>query len=230
MMEMRERQPRPNDRLVAGSRSALLAALRAARQPMSVGEAAAAIGTAESTARFHLSMLVSAGLVTRMAERRASAGRPSWRYAVVRTARPAPSGSPDRYEELAGVLAGQLAGTAGAAAAAREAGRRWAFEAASVAPAGDPELDAARATAAITELMDRLGFAPERPVIGGELRLHACPFESVARQHRAVVCSVHLGMLEQSVATLDAGLAVAGLEPFQADDPLTCVARLVTRP
>jgi predicted ArsR family transcriptional regulator len=230
MMEMQERQPRNRDVLATDSRSVLLAALRAAGRPMSVGEAAAAIGTAESTARFHLSMLVSAGLVIRTAERRASAGRPSWRYAAASAVTVAPPASPDPYERLAGVLAAQLGEGSGAAAAAREAGRRWASEAAAVAPAGDHGMDAARATASVADLMDRLGFAPERPVADGELRLHACPFESVARQHRAVVCGVHLGMLEQSVAALDAGLAVAGLQPFHADDPLTCVARLVARP
>jgi predicted ArsR family transcriptional regulator len=229
MMKMPEHQPRTRDVLATDRRSGLLAALRDAGRPLSVGEAAAAIGTAESTARFHLSMLVSGGLVTRTPERRASAGRPSWRYFVAPATNPAGPGEAGRYEQLAEVLAGQLGGTAGAAAAAREAGRRWASAAAGVGPA-DERMDAARAMAAIADLMDRLGFDPERPVTGGELRLHACPFESVARRHRAVVCGVHLGMLEQSIEALDAGLAVAGLEPFHADDPLTCVARLVAHP
>jgi len=231
---MSERQSPYHQVLAADSRSALLAALEAADHPLGVAEAAEAIGVGESTARFHLSLLVSAGLVTRTADRRASAGRPFLRYApadppgsaavdevasLVGTA-----SAPDRYEELAGLLASQLDGTADPGAAAREAGRRWMPE----LPAAVDQARARGDSAAevVTGLMDRLGFAPERVAGSDEIRLRACPFESVARRHRAVVCGVHLGLLEQTVAGLGDGTTVGGFEPFATEDPLLCVVGL----
>jgi predicted ArsR family transcriptional regulator len=236
MTTMSERQSPYHQVLAADSRSALLAALQAAGHPLGVTEAAEAIGVGESTARFHLSLLVSAGLVTRTADRRASAGRPFLRYAPADPPGPvavdeapvpaAQSGStaPGRYEELAGLLASQLDGTVDPGAAAREAGRRWMPELPAVA-------DAARArgdgpVAVVTGLMDRLGFAPERVAGSDEIRLRACPFEAVARRHRAVVCGVHLGLLEQTVAGLGDGTVVGRFEPFVTEDPLLCVVGL----
>jgi predicted ArsR family transcriptional regulator len=223
----------PHHVLAAQSRVALLDVLRAADHPLTVAEAATAVGVGESTIRFHLSLLVSAGLVTRTSERRASAGRPALRYA------PAPAfaadGDPtiadagaeplDRYEQLAGVLAGQLAGSADPVAAARTAGQRWSAE---LMGDGRYTLEAGSDTiATVLSLMGRLGFDPEPGAASGEIRLHTCPFESVARQHRAVVCGVHLGMLEQTVAELGGDVTVESLEPFVNDEPLLCIARLV---
>ena len=240
MMLMSERQSPSHQLLAADSRSGLLSMLEAAGRPLGVAEAAAAIGTSESTARFHLSLLVSAGLVTRTADRRASAGRPFLRYAPaeppataatdegVRLAEPleAPAAGPDRYEELAGLLAGQLDRTADAARLAREAGRRWLPELPTLS--GGVPTTPAGALGAVIGLMRRLGFAPEPETAAqpAEIRLRACPFESVARQHRAVVCGVHLGLLEQTVAGLGGGMVVDSFEPFAADDPLLCVVGL----
>lgn len=217
--------------LAADSRAALLDALRTADHPLTVAESAAEVGIGESTTRFHLSMLVSAGLVTRTSERRASAGRPALRYAPAPT--PAASEDPtavvgaeplDRYEQLAGVLAGQLAGSADPLAAARTAGQRWSTEL-----MGDGHFDAGiggDTISTLMSLMDRLGFDPESGAAPGEILLHTCPFESVARQHRAVVCGVHLGMLEQTVAELGGDVTVEALEPFVEDEPLLCITRL----
>jgi predicted ArsR family transcriptional regulator len=217
--------------LAADSRAALLDALRAADHPLTVAEAAAEVGIGESTTRFHLSMLVSAGLVTRTSERRASAGRPALRYAPAPT--PAAPEDPttvagaeplDRYEQLAGVLAGQLAGSADPLAAARTAGQRWSAE---LMGDGHYALEAGSDTiATVLSLMGRLGFDPEPGAVPGEILLHTCPFESVARQHRAVVCGVHLGMLEQTVAELGGDVTVEALEPFVEDEPLLCITRL----
>jgi predicted ArsR family transcriptional regulator len=229
MMEMHEREsrhprrtPRPRQ---ADSRSVLLDALRAAGRPLTVGEAAEAIGTAESTARFHLSLLVSAGLVEKTPVRSGSAGRPSWLYGLVPVApaSPASAVSPTPYQELARVLAAQLDGEAGAAAAAREAGRRWAdaVPPAALAPAASPP----EALESLAGMLDGLGFAPDAPA-GDEIVLRACPFEAVAREHRAVVCSVHLGLVERAANAIGGGIEVAGLEPFRSERPLACAVQL----
>lgn len=203
-------------------RRALLAALRAAGRPLDVAEAAATIGTAESTVRFHLSMLVSAGQVVRTPVRVGSVGRPAWRYEPAAET----AGPPDAYQELARVLAGRLEGEAGAAAAARDAGRRWAEAMTSPESAPAPAPDAERAVASLEATLGRLGFAPETNLAGDEILLRACPFEAVAREHRAVVCAVHLGLVEETAASLGGGIGVEALEPFRSNQPLTCAIRL----
>lgn len=222
----------PHHVLAADSRAALLHTLRGADRPLTIGEAAAAVGIGESTARFHLALLVSAGLVTRTSERRASAGRPALRYAATDLPERDPEAagfaavpaSTDRYEQLASVLAGHMERSADPLAAARAAGERWSAELAHDGFVGDGQGGDAMTT--VVDLMTRLGFDPERGADAGEIRLHTCPFEAVARQHRAVVCGVHLGMLEQTLAELGGDTAVEGLEPFVTDEPLLCVLRL----
>ena len=68
--------------LASESRSTLLELLRSSGRPMSVTEAAEAVGLHPSTTRLHLDLLVSAGLVDRAAERRPTAGRPAIRYSA----------------------------------------------------------------------------------------------------------------------------------------------------
>ncbi len=263
----------PPHLLAAESRSTLLAALRAAEHPLSVSDAAAVLGLHASTARFHLGLLVSAGLVERETERRGTAGRPRIRYracqAATRTAvaegamgtgsgegaartmpaeaprsaaQPAPGDEAD-YRRLAGVLVAQLSELDDPSGAARDAGRRWVEALDAVHARGTRPIDGAGdrtrgdagvrgdgtgtgnsvgAMHTVAGLMQRLGFEPD--VAGPDtLTLRRCPFESVAREHRAVVCGVHAGMLER---TLEGSGSRARLEPFAEDDPLVCVVRL----
>jgi predicted ArsR family transcriptional regulator len=231
-MTMNPVESTPRRTRQTGRRSALLVALRAADRPMRVDEVAAAAGIAESTAQFHLSLLVSSGLAEREAARTGSAGRPSWCYSAAATAVAASTSTdPDSYRELARVLAAQLDGDAGAADAAREAGRRWAdaLPADGLRPADSP----AAAIGALSDAFDRLGFAPDRPSAApgrasgqSEIVLRACPFESVAREHRAVVCGVHLGLAERTAAAIGGGIAIDGIEPFRSEQPLSCAVRV----
>lgn len=231
-MKRRESAPaRPARTRRTGRRALLLAALRDAGRPLTVEEAARAIGIAESTARFHLSLLVSAGEAARTPVRSGSAGRPSWQYSASAGPRAAlrPDGAP--YQELARVLAAQLDGGIGAPEAAREAGRRWAeaLPPDAVRPAATP----AAALVALAAAFGRLGFAPgppgtapDHPSRQHEIVLHACPFESVAREHRAVVCGVHLGLAERTAAAIGGGIAIEGLDPFRSEQPLACAVRV----
>jgi predicted ArsR family transcriptional regulator len=172
---------------------------------------------------------VTAGLVTRTVEREARAGRPSLRYAAApppAAAEGADAGGHDdlaRLRQLASVLAGHIGEAADPAAAARQAGQRWSEELAGAEGGGAlPGVDPVEALAS---LLDRLGFAPERPR-RDRIWLRRCPFEEVARQHRAVVCGVHQGMLEQTAERLGLDSAGIGLDPFAVDEPLLCVVRL----
>lgn len=205
------------------SRSALMDLLRAAGRPLSVVEAAGRVGLQPSTTRLHLDLLASAGLVDRTVERRATAGRPRIHYA----ASPARDGTTlDDYEGLASALAGQLSGSPDPVSAAREAGRRWS-EALAV-PADTVPATPEAAVEAVATLMDRLGFAPDRPAGANRLDLRHCPFEAVARQQRGVVCGVHEGVLEETFRRLGGHVEVARLDAFAVDDPLLCVVHLRT--
>ncbi len=227
--------------LASDSRARLLEVLRAAGEPLSIVELAMRVDLKPVTARFHLDMLVSAGLVQAAPQRRGSPGRPSLLYsAVTRAAAPSergaqPVASPgvpaeatggaNDYEELARVLADQLSQTPDPARAAREAGRRWTHALETVDTSSDKD-----ALATILDLMARLGFAPDREAGSNEIALHRCPFEAVAREHRQIVCSVHQGMIEESLARLGGKAKVSSFRPFVSDDPLLCTVGIEQEP
>ncbi len=210
------------------SRVDLLAAVRAAGHPLTVTEAAAQVGLHPNTARVHLEHLVEVGLVARHREDRVQPGRPRTLYGVVvqgeGTASPGAGRGRADYKTLASLLARELAATPDAGRAAIEAGHRWARaqNERTRPPVTTPE----DAVAVVVDLMDELGFRPEHDADAGEILLHRCPFEEVARESRSVVCGVHLGLLEGTFSQLDGGVVVEGLDPFWEDDPPLCVVRL----
>lgn len=210
-------------RLLAGlTRSRLLAVLRQADGSVGVRELAETVGLHPNSVREQLDQLVDAGLVARSIAPPVGRGRPGLRYA----AEPE-DGDPDpnAYRELARVLADQLALQPDPAATATGAGERWGRAmVASTAPAST----AAEAVDRMVMLLDNAGFAPERPAGAGDLiRLHHCPFGPLAREHRDVVCGVHLGLMRGALRELGAPLDAVRLEPFVAPD--LCVAHLEPR-
>lgn len=222
--------------LAGQSRQALLAALRQSGRPLDAGEAAAAVGLHRNTARVHLNVLCSAGLLRRQVEDRSIRGRPRVLYelaaaAVSRAPGETCTGAANgqaSYRELAGLLARQLAEMAGVPDEAMRAGRRWAA-ALDEHPLPAQRLSAGRATAAVTDLLGRLGFVPEPDPDASRILLHRCPFAEVARENRAVICGIHLGMLTATVERLNAPLGVDGLDPFVTDEPSMCIVRLAAR-
>jgi predicted ArsR family transcriptional regulator len=220
-------------RALAGrSRQALLAALRRAGRPLDASEAAAAVGLHRNTARVHLDLLWKAGLVRRRPEDRSIQGRPRMLYES--TAPPADlveaagtAANEPGYRELAGLLAQQLTQVADLPGEAILAGRRWAA-ALDERPLPAGPLSAAAAAAEVTGVLSRLGFDPEQDLSSGQILLHRCPFADVARENRAVVCGIHLGMLTATAERLNSPLRIAGLDPFVTDDPPMCVVRLAT--
>ncbi|MCU4185261.1 helix-turn-helix domain-containing protein [Acidiferrimicrobium sp. IK] len=219
--------------LAADSRVELLEALSAAARPLDAAEAGQLVGLHRNTARVHLEQLTDAGLVERASEDRTQPGRPRVLYSRVTTAGgPTPPDSVEAqddadYRELARVLAAQLASAPDPAAEAERAGRRWS---AAVSGAGLPVggVDAAQAVDAVTGIMERLGFSPVAD--DKRILLRRCPFAELAREQRAVVCGVHLGMLRQTFQALGAPVAVAGLDPLVQSDPLLCVVHLTDTP
>ena len=217
------------------SRQALLGVLRRHGGPIDAAEAGEAVGLHRNTARVHLDVLASVGLVTRSFEERTTRGRPRVLYAAARTAARTGTESIDRlpedtgYRELARLLADQLTEVAYTRNEAMRAGRRWAagLDGSSTSEAATP----AEAVAVAVQILDGLGFDPEPDPEDDPVRilLHRCPFSEVARANRSVICGIHLGMLKATFERLDTSLEVAGLDSFVTDDPLLCIVRLVTK-
>ena len=181
------------------------------------------LGLQVSTIRFHLDVLTRAELVSSRPQSRASAGRPRIVYqAIRRTSAETEAG----YAALSALLAANFGDTPRARSEkAEHAGRQWARElhAAPQARSDEHVPDAARQ---VTALFAELGFEPE---LGGEpaapqIRMRACPFRAVARDHPDVVCSVHLGLLKEALKQRGTTAVGLRLEPFVA--PELCIAHL----
>jgi predicted ArsR family transcriptional regulator len=215
--------PQQRHRVLAGmSRARLLTVLGRSARPMGVRELAEAVDLHPNTVRQHLDQLVEAGLTVRDTAPPIGRGRPALRYA-------AEPGSdeqdPAPYRALAGVLAEQLGRLPDSVGVAREAGERWGRALAHEATDPAPTINA---IGRLVELLDAAGFAPEAPVADGRpIRLHHCPFGTLARDHGEVVCGVHLGLMRGALRELGAPFDALRLEPFV--EPSLCLAHLGRR-
>ena len=208
------------------SRSDVLDMLRAAEGPLGVREVAARMGLHQNTARFHLEALVESGLAVRQTEDRETPGRPRIGY---RATADAPNGR-RRYRLLAEMLTTLIAGTmASPGRAAEEAGREWGSYLTEQPPPYQ-RLTAEESVAKLTAIMAEIGFAPQAEADGDgryQLRLLQCPFREVAQQHKEVICSLHLGLMQGALTRMRAAVSADRLEPFV--DPSLCIARLTAR-
>lgn len=217
-------------------RRAVLDALRTAARPLGVADIAAGLGIHPNTARFHLDALVADGSVECELAQPAGRGRPRTVY------RPRPGmdrGGARAYLLLARILLSRLAAGPDPGAAAAEAGRAWGrYLVAPVTPFRHPT--ARQATGRLAELLADLGFEPDLGVepepaadgapAGGPapIRLRHCPFLELAEEYGAVVCPLHLGLVQGALAELRAPVAAARLEPFA--EPDACLVHLTPAP
>jgi len=213
----------------AGRRELLFDMLRDSPQPRSVVGLADELGVHVNTVRFHLDVLQRAGRVEQVLADTTGPGRPPALFRAVR--RMDPSG-PTNYQLLARILARHLASTSpDPAADATELGRDWGPQLLG------PAVTARRrrrgeALGELTHLLDNLGFAPE-PVAGpraATVRLRHCPFLDLVTGDGcgAVVCSLHLGLMQGALASLRGPVTVDRLDPFA--EPDLCVAHLAPAP
>lgn len=204
------------------SRDRVLAALRQADGALGVEEVGRRVGLHVNTVRFHLDRLVEAGDVRREAEERRTPGRPRITY---RAAPDAEVEDPRNYQLLAEILAGFVAGRVpDAVESSTEAGRAWGRYLARP-PRPFQEVDAGSATDELVRILDEVGFDPQLPADRpGEVRLRHCPFLEVAQEHRDVVCSIHLGLMEGALSEMQAPVTTESLVPFA--EPGACIARL----
>jgi predicted ArsR family transcriptional regulator len=80
----------------------------------------------------------------------------------------------------------------------------------------------------LIELLDDLGFAPQRRKAHGQdqIGLRHCPFLELAQDRSAVVCPIHLGLMQGALATWRAPVTVDRLDPFV--EPDLCLAHLTS--
>jgi predicted ArsR family transcriptional regulator len=203
-----------------GRRLDVLRVLRAADSPMSIAAIADILDVHPNTVRFHLETLVGTGRVEQVAAHRKGPGRPALMFRATRRMDP---GGPRHYELLAEILAAGLAGDRDAYARALAAGREWGLQLKPLPPttAGAPNAD--ESIEHLVGLLDELGFAPERR--GDEqLGLRNCPFLELAESQRAIVCPVHLGLMQGALETWEAPVTANRLEAFV--EPDLCLVHL----
>lgn len=211
----------PTQQAGADRRGAVLEALRLAARPVAVAELAEGLAMPLATVRFHLGALVADGVAQRIEGAPTGPGRPPVRFAA--TAAMDPHGRTS-YQVLAGVLVGALADRPDPAAEATAAGRAWGAEVLDE-PSPRP-VGARQAVTRAVEVLDDLGFAPLARTRAGrrQIVLRRCPFLDLAKENTAVVCSVHLGIMQGTLDRLQAPVTVERLVPFA--EPGVCVAHL----
>jgi predicted ArsR family transcriptional regulator len=186
-------------------------------EPVGRDEAARAVKTTRENAAFHLDKLVSEGLLTTSYKRLGGksgpgAGRPAKLYErsgmELQVAVPA-----RRYELAARLFAQALEAPPGkdpqasVERAARSLGLSIGKEARSRAG------DGRRAQVpAATEVLREQGFEPvEEP--RGVIRLRNCPFDTLAKGHRDLVCGMNLAFMRGVLAGLEDSGLKASFDP-----------------
>lgn len=183
---------------------------------MSIAAIARELGVHPNTVRFHLDRLVGAGQVEQVAPDHKRPGRPPQMFqATPRMDRDGPRS----YRVLAEILTMAFAGERDPGAKALAAGRAWGQQLQS--PTG--KVGVQKSVEHLVDVLDELGFAPEhrgRHQVG----LRHCPFLELAEARSAVVCPIHLGLMQGALEAWDAPVTVDRLDAFA--EPDLCLAHL----
>jgi len=204
----------------AGRRREVLRLLRASSNPMSILAIADALGVHPNTVRFHLDVLVGDGQVEQVAPGRKGPGRPPLMFQAVRQM---DRGGTRHYRLLAEILSTALAAERNSTEKALTAGRTWGLR---TELPSDGDVGAEEAVDRLVDMLDDLGFAPERLAANGDqqIGLRHCPFLELAENRTAVVCPIHLGLMQGAMESWGAPVTVDRLEAFA--EPDLCVAHL----
>lgn len=207
----------------------MLATLRRIGRPMSVAEMAQAQSLHVNTVRAYLDALVDNGFATRVAQHRATPGRPRMLYEATKRVSPDESHPTvaSNYRVLAEVLVEQIASRSPREDyqdIGREAGRTWALATHDILPVGHAA-DESDAYDRIGGLMADLGFAPEADPEGHRVVLHDCPFLDGPAEHLPIVCGVHHGLIEGTLARMHAPIRPGALDV--AINPVHCVVHML---
>jgi predicted ArsR family transcriptional regulator len=189
---------------------------------MSIAAIAEELGVHPNTVRFHLDSLLADGQVEQVEHGRRGPGRPPLMFQAVRQM---DRGGTRHYRLLAEILAASLAADRNPRAKAVAAGRAWGRTLGEANPESKPA-GPDEAVDRLVEVLDDLGFAPERRTSDGaqSIGLRHCPFLELAETRGAVVCPVHLGLMQGALETWTAPVSVDRLDAFV--EPDLCLAHL----
>lgn len=206
----------------SGRRVAVLQVLKDAGRPLSITDIAEELGVHPNTVRFHLDHLAETGQVDRVEPDHTKPGRPPQLFRAARIMDPA---GPRNYQTLAGILVERLAGERNSSTKAAEAGRAWGRRLATD-NGDDATHDAEHSIDRLVSVLSRLGFSPDRDDSADEPRiaLRHCPFLELAEKRSAVVCPIHLGLMQGALESWDAPVSVTRLDPFV--EPDVCMTHL----
>ena len=187
---------------------------------MSIVAIADVLGVHPNTVRFHLDSLVGDGVVEQVEPDRKGPGRPPLMFQAVRQM---DRGGTRHYRLLAEILTMAVAAERDPRAKALAAGRAWGRKLQSL-PANATTAD--DAIDHLIDVLDDLGFAPERRKADGEQQvgLRHCPFLELAENRTNVICPVHLGLMRGAMETWGAPVTVERLDAFV--EPDLCLAHL----
>lgn len=207
---------------LTGRRLDVWRTLKLANGPLSIAAIAEQLRVHPNTVRFHLATLISDGRVERVKSEHHGPGRPP---VMVQAVRQMDRGGPRRYRLLAEILTIGFAADANPGAKALAAGREWGRRlrpptSGATAPGAEESIER------LVEMLDELGFAPERRETAGQKQvgLRHCPFLELAEADPEVVCPIHLGLMEGALETWDAPVGIDRLEAFV--EPDMCLAHL----
>jgi predicted ArsR family transcriptional regulator len=208
----------------AGRRREVLRLLRSSAAPMSIVAIADELGVHPNTVRFHLDSLVGDGQVEQVEPGRKGPGRPALMFQAVRQM---DRGGTRHYRLLAEILSIAFAAERDPRAKAVAAGWAWAQRLESgleSPPEGATSAD--ESIDRLVDVLDELGFAPERRVSNGEQQvgLRHCPFLELAETRTTVVCPIHLGLMQGALETWGAPVSVDRLDAFV--EPDLCLAHI----
>jgi predicted ArsR family transcriptional regulator len=208
---------------LTGRRREVLTLLRESSTGLTITEIAGRLGAHANTIRFHLDALTASGQVESDFAKASGPGRPPLLFRARRGMDP---DGPRNYRLLATVLADSLADAPDPARKAIDAGRAWG------ARLQDPPLPVRltddQAVERLVGVMDELGFAAEARAVDDEsgVGLRHCPFLDLVPARAAVICPLHLGLMQGVMSSLDTSVTVERLEPFA--EPDLCLVHLGT--
>jgi predicted ArsR family transcriptional regulator len=186
------------------------------------------VGLHVNTIRWHLGVLVEAGLVIEEKGRSGARGRPRHSY---RFSGDALSLEPGGFRLLAEVLADAMAHPGpDPAGRLEEAGRVRGRTLVGPRFSGGPSVGAGEALEWVVRLLETFGFRPrlEHTKEGERIAMRPCPFGEMAARNASIICPVHLGLMRGSLEALQAPVDVTSLEPFAKPD--LCIAHFRVRP
>ena len=208
---------------MAERRDEVLNALRSSAAPMSIVDLARQLCLHPNTVRFHLRALAESGRVEQVEPSRTSPGRPPLMFRAHRGMDPA---GPRNYQGLAEALASRLGTDNESADKAIEAGRTWGEKLVAGTPKAQAATSETRATDHLIGILEDLGFSPQRRSRAGRVQigLRHCPFLELVPEYEAVICPMHLGLMQGVMAAMPTDNTVERLEPFA--EPDLCVAHM----